>query len=147
MEEFLNKLPTSVSKTELLRILQEFQDKYGYLDNDFIHELSKKIGIQPGKIFGIASFYSQFRFKPSGKYIVNLCSGVACHINSSENLINEFTKLTGLKDGETSTDGKITLELVPCLGGCANSPVVKVNDKYYIKVTKTDLLKIIQELK
>lgn len=147
MDEYIKQLPTVIPKSNLLRILQDFQEKFGYIDNEFIHELGKRTGVQPGKIYGIASFYSQFRFKPSGKYIINICSGVACHVNEVDDLILEFEKLTGIKDGETSNDGLFSLELVPCLGGCANGPVVKINEQYYTNVTKLSLTKIIQDLK
>ena len=103
----------------LITILQNAQEIYGYLPVDVILHISKRTGIKVTKIMGVATFYSQFRLQPVGKYLIMLCQGTACHVNGSlqiEKIINEYL---GIKDGETTEDGLFTLKNVACLGCCS----------------------------
>ncbi len=146
MEEYINSLKKNIDKRDLLLALQDFQNKFGYVDQAFIEQLSLKTGIPSGKIYSIASFYNQFRFIRPGKYHIKLCSGAACHVNAKENLVAELYKLIGIKDRESSPDGKYSLEFIPCMGACALGPVMSINNNYYTQLKIKDLKKIIHDL-
>jgi NADH-quinone oxidoreductase subunit E len=146
MQEYIKYLKEHVEKRELLSILQDFQKKFGYINLDFIEELSKRIDIPAGKIYGIASFYNQFRFKPIGRYHIKICNGAACHVKTKDNLISEIYKLLNLKNKETSNDGKFSIELIPCMGACALGPIVEINGKYFTDVSFGDIKNIINSL-
>lgn len=130
----------------LITILQNAQDIYGYLPVDVILHISQRTGIKITKIMGVATFYSQFRLQPVGKYLIMLCQGTACHVNGSlqiEKVINEYL---GIKDGETTEDGLFTLKNVACLGCCSLSPVMMINDETYGSLTPEKAVAIFKEL-
>jgi len=130
----------------LITILQNAQEIYGYLPVDVILHISQRTGIKVTKIMGVATFYSQFRLEPVGKYLIMLCQGTACHVNGSlqiEKVINEYL---GIKDGETTADGLFTLKNVACLGCCSLSPVMMINDDTYGSLTPEKAVSIFKEL-
>jgi NADH-quinone oxidoreductase subunit E len=130
----------------LITILQNAQDIYGYLPVDVILHISQRTGIKVTKIMGVATFYSQFRLQPVGKYLIMLCQGTACHVNGSlqiEKVINEYL---GIKDGETTEDGLFTLKNVACLGCCSLSPVMMINDETYGSLTPEKAITIFKDL-
>ena len=130
----------------LITILQNAQDIYGYLPVDVILHISKRTGIKVTKIMGVATFYSQFRLQPVGKYLIMLCQCTACHVYGSlqiEKIINEYL---GIKDGETTEDGLFTLKNVACLGWCSLSPVMMINDDTYGSLTPEKAVSIFKEL-
>ena len=130
----------------LITILQKAQDIYGYLPKDVVYHIAEKIGVTPAEIVGVATFYSQFRLQPVGKYLIMLCQGTACHVNGSlqiEKIINEYL---GIKDGETTEDGLFTLKNVACLGCCSLSPVMMINDDTYGSLTPEKAVSIFKEL-
>jgi NADH-quinone oxidoreductase subunit E len=113
---------------------------------DVILYISQRTGIKVTKIMGVATFYSQFRLEPVGKYLIMLCQGTACHVNGSlqiEKVINEYL---GIKDGETTADGLFTLKNVACLGCCSLSPVMMINDDTYGSLTPEKAVSIFKEL-
>ncbi len=130
----------------LITILQNAQEIYGYLPVDVILHISQRTGIKVTKIMGVATFYSQFRLQPVGKYLIMLCQGTACHVNGSlqiEKVINEYL---GIKDGETTEDGLFTLKNVACLGCCSLSPVMMINDDTYGSLTPEKAVAVFKEL-
>ncbi len=130
----------------LITILQNAQEIYGYLPVDVILHISQRTGVKVTKIMGVATFYSQFRLEPVGKYLIMLCQGTACHVNGSlqiEKVINEYL---GIKDGETTEDGLFTLKNVACLGCCSLSPVMMINDETYGSLTPEKAVSIFKEL-
>jgi NADH:ubiquinone oxidoreductase subunit E len=147
MDNFIKKIEKSkYSKEDLLPILQDFQNQFGYIDLDFIEKLSKTLNIPSGKIYGIASFYSQFRFKPLGKYHIKLCSGASCHIITKEDLVKDiFEYIKNTPSGINNTE-LFSIELIPCMGACAQGPVMSINDKYFTKLTSAKLKEILKEL-
>jgi NADH-quinone oxidoreductase subunit E len=147
MQSYIDTLKKNIEKRELISILQDFQNRFGYIDINFIEQLSKRIGIPAGKIYGIASFYNQFRFKPLGKFHIKLCSGASCHIKTKDHVINEIYKLLDIRNKETSSDGKFSIELIPCMGACSLGPVLAINDKYYTQIKLVEIKKIIIDLK
>lgn len=130
----------------LITILQKAQEIYGYLPQDVIRHISEKTGIKPAKIMGVATFYTQFRLKPVGKYLIMLCKGTACHVNGSDLIEKTIMETLGIHDGETTEDGLFTLKNVACLGCCSLSPVMMINEETYGSLTPEKTKKILAEL-
>ena len=131
----------------LITILQKTQDIYGYLSLDAINYIALKTGIKPAKIYGVATFYTQFRLKPIGKNLIMLCQGTACHVNGSKLVEEAVMDYLNIKEGETTADGLFTLNNVACLGCCSLSPVMMINDDTYGQLTKDKVTNILAELK
>lgn len=131
----------------LITILQHAQDIYGYLPADVLYHIAERIGSTPAKVMGVATFYSQFRLQPVGKYLIMLCQGTACHVNGSEKIEEAITEELGIADGETTSDGLFTLKNVACLGCCSLSPVMMINDETYGSLTPEKAKEILKNLK
>lgn len=131
----------------LITILQHAQDIYGYLPTDVLYHIAERIGSTPAKVMGVATFYSQFRLQPVGKYIIMLCQGTACHVNGSEKIEKAIKEEIGISDGETTADGLFTLKNVACLGCCSLSPVMMINDETYGRLTPEKTKEILRNLK
>lgn len=131
----------------LITILQHAQDIYGYLPADVLYHIAERIGSTPAKVMGVATFYSQFRLQPVGKYLIMLCQGTACHVNGSEKIEKAITEELGIADGETTSDGLFTLKNVACLGCCSLSPVMMINDETYGILTPEKAKEILKNLK
>jgi len=140
--EIIKKFP-DLSRESLIPILQEVQDEFGYLSEEAIIRIGKALNLPVSKIFGLSTFYNQFRYSTSGKYHIRLCHGTDCHMNGSGHLLDELMKLIGIRDGETSSDGLFSLEVLSCIGACGQSPVISVNGEYFRDVTKEKLGEII----
>ena len=134
-------------KGSLITILQKAQDIYGYLPTDVIYHIAENTGLTPAKVMGVATFYTQFRFKPVGKYLIMLCQGTACHVNGSERIEATIKEELGISDGETTDDGLFTLKNVACLGCCSLSPVMMINEETYGSLTPEKVKNILKELK
>ena len=134
-------------KGSLITILQKAQDIYGYLPTDVIYHIAHKTGQTPAEVMGVATFYTQFRLKPVGKYLIMLCQGTACHVNGSERIESAITEHLGIADGETTEDGLFTLKDVACLGCCSLSPVMMINGETYGSLTPQKAISIIESLK
>ena len=131
----------------LITVLQKAQGIYGYLPADVLNHIADTLNIPAAKVFGVATFYTQFRFKPVGKYLIMLCQGTACHVNGSLMLEKTIFDTLGIKDGETTEDGLFTLKNVACLGCCSLSPVMMINDETYGSLTPQKVRDIIARLK
>lgn len=131
----------------LITILQSTQEIYGYLPKEAIELISKRTGIPTSDIMGVGTFYTQFRFEPVGKYLIMLCQGTACHVNSSELILQTIQDELGIDDGETTEDGLFSLECVACLGCCSLSPVMMINEDTYGSLTPDKTRKILKELR
>ena len=134
-------------KGSLITILQHTQDIYGYLPKEAIELISEKTGIATSEIMGVGTFYTQFRFEPVGKYLIMLCQGTACHVNSSELILQTIRDELGIDDGQTTADGLFSLKCVACLGCCSLSPVMMVNEDTYGSLTPDKTKKILKELR
>ena len=134
-------------KGSLITILQKTQDIYGYLPKDAIIYISERTGIAESEIMGVATFYTQFRLTPVGKYLIMLCQGTACHVNSSELILQTIKDELGIEDGETTEDGLFSLKCVACLGCCSLSPVMIINESTYGSLTPEKTKKILKELR
>ncbi|MBR2133357.1 MAG: NADH-quinone oxidoreductase subunit NuoE [Eubacterium sp.] len=134
-------------KGSLITILQKTQDVYGYLPKEAIIHISERTGIAESEIMGVATFYTQFRLTPVGKYLIMLCQGTACHVNSSELILETIKDELGIDDGETTEDGLFTLKCVACLGCCSLSPVMMINEDTYGSLTPDKTKRILNELR
>lgn len=134
-------------KGSLITVLQKAQDIYGYLPTDVIYRIAEETGNTPAKVMGVATFYTQFRLTPVGKYLIMLCQGTACHVNGSERIEAAITEELGIKDGETTEDGLFTLKCVACLGCCSLSPVMMINEETYGSLTPEKAIRILSDLK
>ena len=131
----------------LITILQHTQDIYGYLPKEAIQKISSATGIAEAEIMGVGTFYTQFRFEPVGKYLIMLCQGTACHVNSSELILQTIKDELGIDDGQTTKDGLFSLKCVACLGCCSLSPVMMINDDTYGSLAPDKTRKILNELR
>ncbi len=142
INSILNKYPF-VKKDDLVPILQDVQEQQGYLSEDAIKKIGEYIGIATSKIYGLATFYSYFRFVPKGKYHIKICEGTTCHINKSKLLITELYKKLKIRDKETAKNNLFSLEITECMGACSMGPVMSINDKYYTNLTLDSFNEII----
>ena len=131
----------------LITILQKTQELYGYIPTDAVYHIAERTGETPAKIMGVATFYSQFRFRPVGKYLIMLCKGTACYVNGANAIAEAVSDELGIRDNETTEDGLFSLSLVSCLGCCSLAPVMMINDKTYGSLTPDKVKKILRELR
>ena len=133
--------------TNLITVLQKAQDIYGYLPKDVMYHIAEKIGVTPAEIVGVATFYSQFRLTPIGKYLIMSCQGTACHVNGSERISAAITQYLGIENGQTTADGLFTLEHVACLGCCSLAPVIMINGEAYGNLTPDSVVAVLDEIR
>ena len=134
-------------KENLITVLQKTQEIYGYLPKAALYLIAERTGRSPAQVMGVATFYAQFTLNPVGKYLIMLCRGTACHVNSSEAIARAITEKYGIEDGETTPDGLFTLKHVACLGCCSLSPVMTVNGEVYGSLTPQSAVEILDEIK
>jgi NADH-quinone oxidoreductase subunit E len=139
------KRHVNAKRDSLIPILQEVQEEEGYLSREAVIRIGRHLNLPASKIYGVATFYNQFRFEPKGKYHFLVCRGTACHVKGSAKGLEMAAKLLKLKPGQTSRDKIFSLEVVACMGACGLAPVVNVNGEFYAKVTPKKLAKIIAE--
>lgn len=133
-------------KGSLITILQKAQEIYGYLPTPVIYKIAKHTNNTPAKVMGVATFYTQFRFKPVGKYLIMLCKGTACHVNGSDDIAKAITQRLGIDDGETTDDGLFSLSFVACLGCCSLSPVMMINGETYGSLNPAKVNEILDDI-
>jgi NADH-quinone oxidoreductase subunit E len=131
----------------IIPVLQEIQDTYGYIPSVAIHRISENTNISISEIYGIATFYSQFRLQPVGKNMVKVCHGTACHLNGAEKVAHDIARATGTQEGETSADGQFTVERVACLGCCSLAPCVMVNEEVHGRLTSEEIATVMDDYK
>ncbi len=135
------------NKDNLITILQKAQEIYGYLPTDVMYEIAKHTGVSPAKVMGVATFYTQFRLKKAGKYLILLCKGTACHVNGASGIEKAICEELGIEDGDTTDDGLFSLKTVACLGCCSLSPVMMINEETYGSLTPAKTVEILREIK
>lgn len=131
----------------LITILQKAQDIYGYLPAEVIYYVAAQTGTTPAKVMGVATFYTQFRLEPVGKYLIMLCKGTACHVNGSDRIETAITTELGISNGQTTKDGLFTLKNVACLGCCSLSPVMMVNEETFGTLTPEKAISILNDFR
>jgi len=132
-------------RDSLIPILQEIQEEQGYLSKEAVIEVGRRLKLPSAKVYGVATFYNQFRFTPKGKYHVMVCRGTACHVKGSAKGLDMVTKSLKIEPGKTTRDKLFSLEVVACMGACGLAPVVNVNGEFHAKVTPMKLHRIIEE--
>ena len=130
---------------DLIPLLQKVQEKDGFISEESVRSISRFLKISENKIFGVASFYSQFRFIAPGKHTVKVCSGTACHVRGGQKLADAVEQELGVVAGETTEDGNFDFQRVACLGCCALAPVVQVDEEIYSNVTISRLNGILDQ--
>ena len=133
----------SGEKAELIPILQQVQQVLGYLPQEAMRRIADFTGVPECTVFGVATFYSQFKFAPVGRNIIKVCRGTGCYVKGAPRLLDEIEKLLAIKDGQTTSDLEYTLETVACFGSCALAPVMVVNDKVYGSLTSAKAREIL----
>lgn len=134
-------------KGSLIPLLQGTQDLYGYIPNEAFIKLSEDTGLELSEMYGVATFYAQFRLSPVGKHIVKVCHGTACHVQNAKVISDALKDALKVEDGGTTDDGLITLESVACLGCCSLAPVMMVGDETYGKLTGSQSVKIVKNIR
>jgi len=147
LDELHNKHPDHIShKINVVAILQELQEKKGFVQKEDIIQLSKQLDIPAVNFYGVATFYSQFKTHKPGKYLISVCSGTACHVKNSQSILDYVQEMLKIKPGQTTGNAKFTLETVNCIGACAKAPAMMINKVVYGELTKEKVKKIISEL-
>ncbi len=129
-----------------VEILQEIQKECGFISRENMIAASKRLDVPLVKLYGVATFYTQFKLHPEGQYKIAVCRGTACHVKSSKKLLEHLEKKLKIKAGETTADNKFTLECVNCIGACAKAPAMMINDTVYGDLREKMIDKIIEEL-
>ena len=135
------------SKGNLITILQKAQSIYGYLPKPILKFISQSTGVKPSKIYGVATFYTQFRLNPIGKNLIMLCQGTACHVNGSAMIERAIVEELGIEDGETTEDDVFTFNNVACLGCCSLAPVMMIGTETYANLTPDKTKEILREIR
>ena len=134
------------NRSHLIGLLQDVQDIYGYVPEIAMMDIAEFLELPTSSVYGVATFYNQFRFQPKGKYHIQVCRGTACHVLGSSNVMQELEKTLKIKNDETSRDGKFSLEVVACIGACGLAPVISINGEFHAKVTPESIKEIIGNL-
>jgi NADH:ubiquinone oxidoreductase subunit E len=132
---------------QLIEVLQDVQKSYGYIPREAIESVSQELGVPLIEVYRVASFYKAFKLKPSGRHVLTMCAGTACHVRGSGLLLDHATSQLGVKPGEVTPDGLFSVEHVNCLGACALGPIVAENGSYYHHMTPAKLRKLIETLR
>lgn len=135
------------TKGNMIPLLQGVQEIFGYLPRETFVEISTETGLELSDMYGVATFYSQFRLNPVGKNIIKVCHGTACHVQNANDITDALKDYLNVNDGETTPDGEFTLESVACLGCCSLAPVMMIGDNTYGKLTSKSCVDIIKKIK
>jgi NADH-quinone oxidoreductase subunit E len=130
-------------KAELIPILQQVQQALGYLPEGALSQIAKYVDVPECTVYGIATFYAQFKLVPTGRNIIKVCRGTGCYVRGAPRILDELEKELSIKEGETTPDLEYTLETVACFGSCALAPVMVVNGRVYGRMTKDKVKKIV----
>lgn len=131
-----------LSRENLIPLLQEIQREEGYVSHTAVRRVAQAVGMPPARVFGVATFYNQFRFVPLGTHVIQVCRGTACHVKQSLTTLQHLQKKLSLDKHGNSPDGKYTVITVACLGACSIAPVIKVDGEFFghLDADKTDTL-------
>jgi NADH-quinone oxidoreductase subunit E len=134
-------------RDNLIPLLQEIQEHFRYLSPEAVQAVANHLHLSENDVYGVATFYAQFRFVPPGLHHIKVCEGTACHVRGSDRILESISRSTGIAPGQTSADGTFSLERVACFGSCALAPVVVVDEKVYGRMTAPKTQKLIEEKK
>jgi NADH:ubiquinone oxidoreductase subunit E len=145
MESILNG--RSSQPHQLIEVLQDVQETYGFIPEEAMREISEKLGVPLIEVYRVASFYKAFKLKPSGKYVITICNGTACHVRGANLLLDQAVSQLGIKPGEVTGDGLFSIEHVNCLGACALGPIASENGNLGHHMTPAKLRKFIDSIR
>ena len=131
--------------SDLIPVLQRAQKEEGYISAEAVRRISRWLKVSEHEIYGVTTFYAQFRFNPPGKHHMKVCLGTACHVQGGEQMLDVVGRRLGIKPGETTEDGQYDLERVACLGCCALAPVVTIDDKAFSQMSVLKLQRVLDE--
>ncbi len=134
-------------KGATITILQGVQETYGYIPSESLTYIAQKTGMKEAKLYGVATFYTQFRLKPVGKILILLCQGTACHVNGASSIEKAVKEELGIAEGETTSDKVFTFINVACLGCCSLAPVMMINGETYAKLTPEKTVSVLRKLR
>ena len=143
IEEIIEKY--NESREALLMIMQDISDIYNYVPPDVIPLLVEKLGVRKSLVYSVATFYKTISLEPRGKYIVNVCTGTACHVRGADKIMDALEDHLQIQEGETTDDLMFTLEGVRCIGCCASGPVITVNQETHGGLDRTEAIRIIED--
>jgi NADH-quinone oxidoreductase subunit E len=146
MQTILEKYPQK-DPSHLIPMLQDIQEKEGYLSDDALHTVARHTHLPVSRVYGVATFYNQFRLKPLGKYVIRVCRGTACHVKGSKDILQALENELEIKAGDTTKDLKYSIETVACIGACSIAPVISINDEFYGGLTVKSVQKLIASYK
>jgi NADH:ubiquinone oxidoreductase subunit E len=132
------------TRGSLIATLEQIQDEYGYLSEEALRWVSIKTGKSTVDVYGVATFYNLFNLKPRGQHLISVCLGTACHVRSSQAIVDEFKKQLGIEVGATTSDRLFTLKTVNCLGACALGPVAVIDGRYFSKLRPSSVKSLIE---
>ncbi|RJO65375.1 MAG: NADH-quinone oxidoreductase subunit NuoE [Myxococcales bacterium] len=144
VESVLQKHPDA-GQEHLIPILQEVQEAEGYLSLEALRAIGKHLRVPVGHVFGVATFYNQFRFKPIGRHQVTVCRGTACHVKGSAVVLDTLKRELSIAPGETTEDGEFSLEVVACIGSCGLAPVITVNKDFHAGMSPAKVERVLKQ--
>ena len=124
-----------LEKGNLIPVLQEAQDIFGYLPADVLRKISRELRLPLARVYGVVTFYAQFRLAPMGRNIIRTCLGTACHVRGGAKVLERIEEELKIKDGGTTDDQRFTLEVIACMGACGLAPVISINNEVHAKLT------------
>lgn len=130
-------------RDSLIPILQEVQEAHGFLSREAVVEISRHLELPASKIYGVATFYNQFKFQAPGKYHIQVCRGTACHVRGSAAVLDALQRELEIKPGQTTKDGLFSLEVVACIGACGLAPVIAINGEFHAGITSDRVKRIV----
>jgi len=143
LDEILSRY--SGSKEELIPLLQEAQKEFRYLPSEVMLKIARFLRVPESTVYGVTTFYSQFKMIPSGRNIIRVCRGTACHVRGGARILREVERRLGIKEGETTEDMEYTLETVACIGACALAPTMTIEKETYGKVTTKKVAEVFSD--
>jgi len=144
-KEIIARLPRS--KSALIPLLHLAQEQDGYLTDDAMAHIAELLDLTPAEVLGTASFYEMFKFEPVGRYCINVCTGISCHLTGAWELLEHAEQLLDVHSGGTTADGMFTVEGVECIAACTEGPALSVNYRYRYQVTNDDLDRLVDDLR
>jgi NADH-quinone oxidoreductase subunit E len=145
VDEVIREHPPS--REHLIAILQDVQELEGYLSRESINRIGDYLRLPPSKIYGVATFYNQFKLQKPGKIQIQVCRGTACHVKGSLNLLDSLQLMLGVGPGQTTKDGLFTLDTVACVGGCSIAPVITANGRFFGRLDKKKLEELVEKFR
>ena len=134
-----------IAPQSLIPVLQDIQQQWHYLPREGLEQVARRLGLPISQVFQVATFYSAFSLQPQGRHLISVCTGTACHVRGSRNLLERLEQLLDISAGETTADRQFTLETVHCMGCCALAPAVRIDDKVFGQVALNDLEDLLQK--